>query len=85
MSVYSHAQGRDMSNCKGPDFIDIGGQIVIHAEYDQVFKDPVTHVDTYSFYSPTKYMVVMTGCPVTEEKDSKAELEKVVRGIRKIK
>ena len=23
MSVYSHAQGRDMSNCKGPDFIVI--------------------------------------------------------------
>ena len=85
MSVYSHAHGRDMSNCKGPDFIDIGGQIVIHAEYDQIFRDPVTHVDTYSFYSPTKYMVVMTGCPFNEEKDSKAELEKVVRGIRKIK
>lgn len=85
MSVYSHAQGRDMSNCKGPDFIDIGGQIVIHAEYDQVFKDPVTHVDTYSFYSPTKYMVVMTGCPVTEAKEWKPIMENAIKGIRKVK
>lgn len=85
MSIYSHSQGRDMSNYKGPDFVDIGGQIVIHAEYDQIFKNPVTHVDTYSFYSPSKYVVVMTGYPVTEEKESKAELENVVRGIRRIK
>ena len=85
MAAYSHAQGMDMTNCKGPDFVDIGGQMVIHAEYDQIFKDPITHVDTYSFYSPTKFVVVMTGYPVTESKESKVTFENVIRGIRRIK
>ena len=85
MTVYSHAKGMDMSNSKGPDFIDVGGQIVLHAEFDQTAMNPANHVDTYTFYSPTKYMIVTTNYPVTVAKEWKIVMENVIRGIRKVK
>lgn len=85
MAAYSQMKGMIMSNSKGPDFIDVGGQIVLHAEFEQTAVSPVNHVDTYSFYSPTTYMTVTTNYPVTETKEWKEALKGVIRGMRRIK
>ena len=85
MEAYSQTKGMIMSNSKGPDFIDIGGQIVLHAEYDQTAVSPVNHVDTYSFYSPTTFMMVITNYPVTEANEWKDVLKNLVSCIRCVK
>lgn len=76
--------GFEVLNLKGPDYINIDGEIVMKVGFDR--KDPFpTHVDIYSFYLPNKCTTITTSYRIAEAKEWKSAIEASIIMTRKKK
>lgn len=74
--------GFEVLNLKGPDYINIDGEIVMKVGFDR--KDPFpTHVDIYSFYLSNKCTTITTSYRVADAKEWKSIIEASIKGIKR--
>lgn len=76
--------GFEVLNIKGPDYIQIDGEIVMKVGFDR--KEPFpTHVDVYSFYLPSKCTTITTSYRISEASEWKSAIEASIIMTKRIK